>query len=101
MSEVINIKNRPVFLRWTFANVWIRGEELELATCDETGQPMVIHWKSGRAWFGGRRPRETGAGGVPSIGLPLPSIAHRPPSLFGRRRTRRTRRAHRRDGRYV
>lgn len=31
MSEVINIKNRPVFLRWTFANVWIRGEELELA----------------------------------------------------------------------
>ena len=52
MSEVINIKNRPVFLRWTFANVWIRGEELELATCDETGQPMVIHWKSGRAWFG-------------------------------------------------
>ncbi|MEO1902638.1 MAG: hypothetical protein ABGX87_12850 [Alcanivorax sp.] len=52
MSEVIDLSKAPILLRWTFAQVWIGGQELELATCDRTDQPMVIHWASQRAWVG-------------------------------------------------
>ncbi|MAO60917.1 MAG: hypothetical protein CL543_09170 [Alcanivorax sp.] len=51
-SEIIDLNEKPLLLRWTFAHVWIGGEELELATCDKTDRPMVIHWASNRAWVG-------------------------------------------------
>jgi hypothetical protein len=52
MSEVIDLKEKPVVLRWTCADVEIDGRQLELAVCHETDRPMVIDWRTERAWVG-------------------------------------------------
>lgn len=52
MSKVIDLKKEPFVLRWICADVEIEGRQLELAICHETDQPMVIDWRTERAWIG-------------------------------------------------
>lgn len=49
--KIIDLNTTPLVCQ-PIGEAEIKGEQLELAVCDETDMPVVIHRASNRAWAG-------------------------------------------------